>query len=94
MTHFDLVQTQNFLRQQANWPAKKLRRQATGAALFLLIGGGYGVYHVAERHPDAASRPRCNASHGRKPAVLSQSKPSPNSPAASARWTMPRSDQK
>ena len=68
MAHFDLVQTQNFLRQQANWPAKKLRRQATGAALFLLIGGGYAVYHVAGADSDAASCPRRYAGHGRKPA--------------------------
>jgi multidrug efflux system membrane fusion protein len=47
MTHIDLIQTQNFLRQQANWPAKRLRRQATGAAFFLLIGGGYALYHAA-----------------------------------------------
>jgi membrane fusion protein, multidrug efflux system len=46
MTHVDLIQTQNFLRQQANWPAKKLRRQAIGAALFLIIGGGYALYHA------------------------------------------------
>jgi len=47
MTHIDLVQIQNFLRREANWPAKRLRSQATGAAFFLLIGGGYALYHAA-----------------------------------------------
>src|SRR5580765_3055690 len=32
MTHLDLAQAQHFVRQQANWPAKKLRRQLMGAA--------------------------------------------------------------
>jgi membrane fusion protein, multidrug efflux system len=47
MPHLDLVQAQTFLRQRANGPVKRLRRQATGAALFLLIGGGYALYHAA-----------------------------------------------
>jgi multidrug efflux system membrane fusion protein len=47
MTHLDIAEAQKFLRQNANQPAKKLRRQATGAALFLLLGGGYGLYHAA-----------------------------------------------
>src|SRR4051812_1518811 len=47
MTHIDLAQAQTFLRQQANEPARKLRRQLTGAALFLLIAGGYGLYHAS-----------------------------------------------
>jgi membrane fusion protein, multidrug efflux system len=46
MTHVDLIQTQNFLRQQSNWPAKRLRRQALGATMFLLIGGGYALFHA------------------------------------------------
>jgi hypothetical protein len=46
MTHVDLIQAQHFLRQQSNWPAKRLRRQALGAALFLLIGGGYALLHA------------------------------------------------
>jgi multidrug efflux pump subunit AcrA (membrane-fusion protein) len=54
MTQVDLIRTQNFLRKQANWPARKLRRQATGAALLLLIGGGYALYHAA----DAKSAPQ------------------------------------
>ena len=45
MTHIDLAQAQTFLRQQANNPRRKLRRQLTGAALFLLLAGGYGLYH-------------------------------------------------
>jgi multidrug efflux system membrane fusion protein len=45
MTHLDLAQAQSFLRQKANLPARRLRRQATGAALFLLLGGGYALYH-------------------------------------------------
>jgi multidrug efflux system membrane fusion protein len=47
MSHLDLVQAQIYLRQRANEPAKKLRRQATGAAFFLLIAGGYAIYHAA-----------------------------------------------
>src|SRR5258706_3615317 len=46
MTHIDLVQAQNFVRQQANWPGKKLRRQLFGASLLLLSGGGYAFYHA------------------------------------------------
>jgi multidrug efflux system membrane fusion protein len=45
MTHIDLAQAQTFLRQQANNPGRKLRRQLTGAALFLLLAGGYGLYN-------------------------------------------------
>ncbi len=57
MTHLDLVQAQNFLRLKANQPGKRLRRQATGAALFLLLGGGYALYHGASAKPgpDAAA---------------------------------------
>jgi membrane fusion protein, multidrug efflux system len=58
MTHVDLLQTQNFLRRQSNWPARRLRRQATGAALFLLIGGGYAVWHAnAKQAPQEAPAP-------------------------------------
>jgi len=46
MTHIDLIQAQNFVRQQANWPAKRLRRQLFGASLLLLLGGGYAFYHA------------------------------------------------
>jgi len=46
MTHIDLVQAQNFVRHQANWPARKLRRQLFGASLLLLSGGGYAFYHA------------------------------------------------
>ena len=49
MTHIDLAQAQTFLRQQANQPARKLRRQLTGAALFLLLAGGYGIYHASAK---------------------------------------------
>jgi len=49
MTHIDLAQAQSFLRQQANSPAQKLRRQLTGAALFLLMAGGYGLYHASAK---------------------------------------------
>lgn len=55
MTHIDLVQAQNFVRQQANWPTKRLRRQLFGASLLLLMGGGYAVYHAnAKPAPQAA----------------------------------------
>ena len=49
MTHIDLAQAQTYLRQQANQPARKLRRQLTGAALFLLLAGGYGIYHASAK---------------------------------------------
>jgi multidrug efflux system membrane fusion protein len=49
MTHIDLVQAQNFVRQQANWPGKKLRRQLFGASLLLLSGGGYAFYHASAK---------------------------------------------
>jgi hypothetical protein len=56
MTHIDLIQAQNFVRQQANWPAKRLRRQAIGAALLLMMGGGYAFYHAnAKPAPVAAA---------------------------------------
>ncbi|HET7085947.1 MAG TPA: efflux RND transporter periplasmic adaptor subunit [Rhizomicrobium sp.] len=55
MTHLDLAQAQNFVRLQANWPAKKLRRQLTGAALFLLIGGGYAAWHASAKPAPAAA---------------------------------------
>jgi multidrug efflux system membrane fusion protein len=57
MTHLDLIQAQTFLRQKANQPAKKLRRQATGAALFLLIGGGYALYHAAGAKSEPEAQP-------------------------------------
>jgi multidrug efflux system membrane fusion protein len=49
MAHIDLAQAQAFLRQQANTPARKLRRRLTGTALFLLIGGGYALYHASAK---------------------------------------------
>ena len=57
MTHIDLVQAQNFVRHQANWPAKKLRRQIFGASLLLLSGGGYAFYH-ANAKPVPVSAPQ------------------------------------
>ena len=57
MTHIDLVQAQNFVRQQANWPAKKLRRQLMGAAFFLLIGGGYAAWHASATPAPQAAPP-------------------------------------
>jgi len=57
MTHIDLAQAQTFLRQQANEPARKLRRQLTGAALFLLIAGGYGLYHASAKSAPQPSTP-------------------------------------
>src|SRR3954465_5746045 len=56
MTHLDLIQAQRFVRQQSNWPAKKLRRQLMGAAVFLLIGGGYAVWHASAK-PSAPAAP-------------------------------------
>jgi multidrug efflux system membrane fusion protein len=49
MTHLDLAQAQHFVRQQANWPAKKLRRQLAGAAFFLLMGGSYAAWHASAK---------------------------------------------
>src|SRR5258706_3196620 len=49
MTHIDLAQAQTFLRQQADQPARTLRRRLTGAALFLLLAGGYGIYHASAK---------------------------------------------
>ncbi len=49
MTHVDIFQTQKFLSQQGNTPSKTLRRQAFGAALFLLLGGGYALYHASAK---------------------------------------------
>ena len=46
MNNFNVAEAQKFLRQSADLPAQKLRRQAAGAALALLVGGGYGVYHI------------------------------------------------
>src|ERR1700759_5245175 len=46
MNSFNVAEAQKFLRQNADLPAQKLRRQAAGAALALLIGGGNGLYHV------------------------------------------------
>ncbi|MDB5734435.1 MAG: Membrane-fusion protein [Alphaproteobacteria bacterium] len=54
MTHIDIFQTQKFLSQQGHTPSKTLRRQAFGAALFLLLGGGYALYHAnAKPAPEA-----------------------------------------
>jgi len=60
MTHIDLAQAQTFLRQQANEPARTLRRRLTGAALFLLLAGGYGIYHASAK--SAPQRPAPAAS--------------------------------
>ena len=57
MTHLDLAQAQHFVRQQAGWPAKKLRRQLAGAALFLLIGGGYAAWHASAKPAAPAAPP-------------------------------------
>jgi multidrug efflux system membrane fusion protein len=46
MTHLDLYQTSKFLTQQSRSSGRLLRRQITGAALFLLLGGGYALYHA------------------------------------------------
>jgi len=57
MTHLDLAQAQHFVRQQANWPAKRLRRQLMGAAVFLLIGGGYAAWHASAKPAAPAAPP-------------------------------------
>jgi membrane fusion protein, multidrug efflux system len=57
MAQLDLVQAQAYLRQRANEPVRKLRRQAAGAALFLLIGGGYALYHAASARSEPQALP-------------------------------------
>ena len=70
MTHVDLVQAQHFVRQQANWPAKRLRRQIFGASLLLLSGGGYAFYHANAKPTLQAATPAIPVAveslHGRK----------------------------
>ncbi|HVW75134.1 MAG TPA: efflux RND transporter periplasmic adaptor subunit [Rhizomicrobium sp.] len=46
MAHVDLYQTSKFLSLQYRTSGKALRRQITGAALFLLLGGGFALYHA------------------------------------------------
>jgi multidrug efflux system membrane fusion protein len=56
VTHIDLVQTSNFLRQQGS--ARKLRRQILGSALLILAGGGWAVWHAnASSTPETAAPP-------------------------------------
>jgi multidrug efflux system membrane fusion protein len=45
MTHVELVQAHGFVGEKSGKSARTLRRQAAGAALFLLLGGGYVLYH-------------------------------------------------
>jgi multidrug efflux system membrane fusion protein len=49
MTHIDIAQVQNFLRHQPERSARRLRRQAIGGALLLLLGGGYALYHASAK---------------------------------------------
>ena len=60
MTYIDLAQAQTFLRQQAHEPARKLRRRLTGAALFLLLAGGYGIYHASAKSAPQPQAPAAN----------------------------------
>jgi multidrug efflux system membrane fusion protein len=60
MTYIDLFETQKFLSQQNKASGRVLRRQITGAALFLLLGGGYALYHAnanAKAAPQVAPPP-------------------------------------
>src|ERR1700753_318750 len=58
MTHIDIAQVQNFLRHNPQRSARRLRRQIIGAALVLLIGGGYALYHAnAKPAPQPAAAP-------------------------------------
>lgn len=45
MAHLDIAETQKLLRQQHRSSGRQLRRQAGFAALLLLMGGGYLVWH-------------------------------------------------
>jgi multidrug efflux system membrane fusion protein len=49
MTHVDLIQAQNYVRRHAITPPKKLRRQLAGAALLLILGGGFAVWHASAK---------------------------------------------
>lgn len=47
MAHLDITQAQKLLREQDRQSGRQLRRQAAGAALFLLLGGGYALWHAS-----------------------------------------------
>lgn len=57
MTHIDLLEAQELIRRQSNWPAKRLRRQAAGIALLLFLGGGYALYHANAKPAPVATPP-------------------------------------
>jgi len=46
MTHIDMFQTSKFLSRNHRAAGGKLRRQLAGAGLFLVLGGGYALYHA------------------------------------------------
>jgi multidrug efflux system membrane fusion protein len=50
MAHIDLAETQKFLRLQERSSNGRLRRQIAGAALLLLAGGGYALWHAGAAH--------------------------------------------
>jgi multidrug efflux system membrane fusion protein len=53
----DISQIQSFLRHNPERSARRLRRQLIGAALVLLIGGGYALYYHAGAKPTPQAAP-------------------------------------
>jgi multidrug efflux system membrane fusion protein len=46
VTHFNITETQELLRQTSRPGARKLRRQIASGALLLVLGGGYALWHT------------------------------------------------
>jgi len=59
MAHLDIAETQKLLRQESRPTAQRLRRQIAGAALILVLGGGYAFWHAgaAKSAPETAPPP-------------------------------------
>jgi multidrug efflux system membrane fusion protein len=49
VTHVNVYETSKFLTENSRKPARKLRRQLSGAAVLLLLVGGYGLYHATAK---------------------------------------------
>ena len=77
MTHLDLVQAHGFIGGTANKSTRTLRRQMTGAALFLLLGSGYALYHHS-----ASAKPAPQAAPVAAPVAVETLKPQTVKPFA------------